>query len=134
MASYSGKQGTLKKGDPAVEVTDVRNWVFRERDLTLRWASNMSGAWRRALPGVREFSGSFQAHAQDGLNSAPAYAGERVTLQLHVDGTGDNFINAPVLITEAQIRIDLDDGQVVLWEFAFTGSGEPTKNGSLLIP
>jgi hypothetical protein len=128
MAVLSGKSGTLYLGTD--EVTPVANWKLALTSHNPAYAANDTGGWQQRVAGVCDSSGSF-AVLVDPSGHCPLSEGDAVTLELHVDSSGDNYYSVPAIINAIQVDVDISAGSIVAYAVAFSGNGTVTPNGAL---
>ncbi len=119
----SGKNGSVKIGDAVAEIT---RWSFAKQAVSSRYASNSSGGFKRTLAGAK--SGSGQIEFKFDVDAAsPLVEGASVTLLLYLDAT--RFYSVPAVLTQVQIDVNIDKGDVVSGAARFETDGawtEPT--------
>ena len=128
MPVLSGKSGTLKL-DGAV-VAPIGNWKLL---LTAHYktyaATDTHGAVTR-IAGPDDCSGSFDCKVTDD-GHCPVARGQEVVAQLHVDGSGNNYYEAPVVVERIAVECDILTGEVVAFAVEFLGSGPVATHGVL---
>lgn len=131
MAMFSGINGTVKHGSPASDSgIIVHGWTFNPTTTVHKRSHNQSGGFKAAVSGARDSSGSIMVSI-DGSGNLPFHDNDEVTLQLHVDGTGQNYFEVPAIIESTPVELDIDDGQIVGGTFTFQGNGPWTGHGIL---
>jgi hypothetical protein len=126
MAVLSGKAGTLKLA--GASVTPVSNWKLSLTSNNKAYAANDTGGCKSRVPGVQDSSGSFECKVSDS-GHCPVAAGDQVTAQLHVDGSGANYYELPIIIDRIQVDVDINDGQIMAFAIDFSGCGAATAHG-----
>ena len=126
----SGKDGTLYR--EGVEVVPVNNWKL-SLDVSLHaYAANDTNATKRRVAGVEDSTGSFTVGVESDAGACcPVTRGEHVTLQLHIDDTGNNYYEVPVVIGSFELDCDINDGGPLIWTVNFEGDGVVVAHGSL---
>jgi len=126
--AMSGKNGTAYKTSPTGdEIAEVTGWNFEPVTNVPKYASNMTNTHKVGVPAVDDFTGSITTKLDaDGFRH-----GDIVTLYLHVDDTGENYIEAPAVIASHPVPCDINDGEIVEVEYSFEPRGRPTYHGIL---
>jgi hypothetical protein len=124
MATFSGKDGTVKVGD--AELAEITYWSFHTLSANAAYASSSSGGYKKRVPGVKDASGQIQFK----LDPADAITGvinegANVTLLLYLDAT--HFFSVPAVIDAVQLEVDIDKGDVVGGTAVFSANGAWTK-------
>lgn len=52
----SGRDGTVKIS--SVDVKEIKKWSFNPKCSTPQYASNMTGGYKRTVPGIRDATGT----------------------------------------------------------------------------
>jgi hypothetical protein len=120
MSVISGKDGTLHVGSG--EVTPVTNWRLEKTSGNKAYAANDTGGARRRVAGVRDCRGSFEVKATS-TGHMPVDEGDSVTLQLHVDDSGNNYYQVPAIIDQVRVDVDISQGEIVAYVIDFSGDG-----------
>ena len=55
--------------------------------------------------------------------------GDAVTLDLHVDQTGDNYYSAAAIIDKIEVEADIGAGKIVAYVVEFSGNGAVVPHG-----
>ena len=131
MAVLSGKSGTLNID--ADEVTPVARWKLAVTSHNPEYAANDTGGWKQRVAGVRDSTGSFLVMADD-AGHCPVAEGDAVTLNLHVDDSGNDYYGVPAIISSIQVDVDISAGQIVAYVVGFSGNGAVTTNGIVAKP
>ncbi len=126
MAVLSGNRGTLYLN--AAQVTPVSNWKLAVISNNLDYVANDTGGWKGRAAGPSDSSGSFQLSADDQGN-VPVAAGDQVTLDLHVDRTGDNYYALAAIIDRIEVAVDISAGKLVVYAVEFSGAGAIAAHG-----
>ena len=95
MAVLSGKNGTLNLG--GFQVAPVSNWRLAVTSNNPNYAANDTGGWKQRAAGVRDSSGSFEVKVNDG-GHCPVAEGDSAALELHIDGSGNNYYAVAAII------------------------------------
>lgn len=128
MAVLSGKDGTLKLG--GAEVTPITHWKIEKTAASKAYSANDTGGARKRVPGAKDCSGRFEIQATDSGN-VPVEEGDAVTLQLHVDDSGENYYEVPALVERIRAEVDISEGRTVAHVVTFSGNGPTTAHGML---
>ena len=64
----------------------------------------------------------------------PVAEGDAVTLDLHVDRTGDNYYSAAAIIDKIEVEVDIAAGKIVAYAVEFSGDGAVVPHGILSKP
>ncbi|MGD0897984.1 MAG: hypothetical protein ABR915_09105 [Thermoguttaceae bacterium] len=126
MAVLSGKNGTLFLD--ATEVTPVVNWKLVTTSNNPDYAANDTGGWKKRAAGVRDASGSLEIKASDD-GHCPVEEGDAPTLNLHLDGSGNNYYEVPAIIDKISVDVDISRGEIVAYVVDFSGNGAITRYG-----
>lgn len=129
--AFSGKNGTAKVG--GADIAEVTAWNFEPSANVPKYASNATDTHKVGVPAVEDFSGSITTKL-DADGNMPFHVGDIATLQLHVDDTGQNYIEAQVVIASDPIPCDINDGEIVEVEYGFEPRSRPTYSGILQGP
>jgi hypothetical protein len=131
MAVLSGKNGTIHlDGSP---IAPVSNWRLAVTSSNVDYVANDTGGWKCRAPGPRDSSGSFQLKVDDG-GQCPVAKGDAVTLDLHVDQTGDNYYSAAAIIDKIEVEVDIGAGKIVAYAVEFSGNGAVLPHGIVAKP
>jgi hypothetical protein len=128
MAVLSGKAGTLKLAGGAV--TPITNWKLMQSTAAKFYAANDTGGAYRRLRSVEDSSGTFECQVTQ-RGRCPVERGENVVAQFHVDSSGDNYYQVPVIIDAVEVECDIGTGRLVAFAVAFSGDGAVTAHGVL---
>ncbi|MCS7306256.1 MAG: hypothetical protein NZ602_14255 [Thermoguttaceae bacterium] len=122
----SSKDGSVwVAGQP---VALVLWWALTKRASSKAYVANDTGAWRQRMAGAKETYGQFEMKLQaDG--TVPVQEGQEVSLRLHVDSTGQNYYELPVLIERISTRVDIATGEVIGCIVDFVSTGEVVGHG-----
>jgi hypothetical protein len=82
------------------------------------------------VAGVKDSAGRFEIQASDSA-AVPVEEGDAVTLQLHVDGSGANYYEAPAIVETIRAEVDISEGTTVAHVVTFRGNGPITPHGVL---
>lgn len=121
----SGKDGSVWVDGKRLAL--VLWWEWTQRVFHKAYATNdTGGVWGR-LPGAHDCHGRMELKTpQDG--SLPVQEGQRVTVQLHVDATGQHYYEVPVLIERISRRVDIATGQILGCVVDFVGTGPAAES------
>lgn len=128
MAVLSGKSGTLKLAGGVV--APITNWKLVQATAAKFYAANDTGGAYRRLRSVEDSSGSFECQVTHG-GRCPVERGENVVAQFHVDGSAENYYQAPVIIDAVEVECDIGTGRLVAFAIQFSGDGPVTAHGIL---
>ena len=126
MAVFSGNKGMVYAG--ASQVANVTNWSLTVEADNLD-SSAMGTEWRTFITGIKQWSGTIDAHwdltdtAQKALFDALT-GSTLVSLKLYVDSTR-NFSGA-AMITSADTTVPFDGIETIT--FNFQGNGALTRS------
>lgn len=115
MATISGKDGSVNS------FADITGWTLNVTSNNSAYASSSTGGWKKRVPGVKDWSGSFSGKYN---GSVPVSEGEEVTLTLGVDAT-DSY-SGDAVIDQVNLQVDIDNGEVVGFTASFSGAGPLT--------
>ncbi|HEY1065908.1 MAG TPA: hypothetical protein VGE52_07355 [Pirellulales bacterium] len=130
MAIFSGKDGAVQIGSNIVG--HVVAWRFTPRSRNPSWTSNATNGHKARLVGAKEGVGSFECKL-DSTGHAAVAEGDFVTLNLHVDATGENYMSIPAVIDEAPLSVDVNAGAIVGYTAKFSTRGAWTRHGILAV-
>ena len=116
MATISGKDGQVNSFD------DITGWTINVTSNNAAYASSSTGGWKKRVPGVKDWSGTFSGKFNGEL---PVAEGEEVALTLTLDGSSS--FSGDAVIDQITLQVDVDDGDVVGFTASFSGSGELTS-------
>lgn len=119
MPGFSGKSGTAKFNGG--EIFEVTAWTAEPKTNVPKYASNLTAGFKRGISAVRDWSGSIEMKCQDS-GGLPAHDGDELTVQLHADDTGNNYISGTIIISGMPISVNIDEGDPVSYTFNFEGS------------
>jgi len=128
MAVLSGKAGTLKLGGGSV--APITHWKLTWASIAKFYAANDTGGAYRRVRGVEDSSGSFVHQVTQG-GRCPVERGENVVAQFHVDGSGQNYYEASVIIDAIDVDCDIATGRLVAFAIQFSGDGPVSAHGIL---
>jgi hypothetical protein len=131
MPVISGKAGTLLLGGNTV--SPISNWKLTITSNNKAYAANDTGGSKARVAGVSDCKGSFECKVAD-TGNCPVGAGEQSLAQLHVDATGADYYQVPIIIDRIQVDVDINDGQIVAFAIDFSGNGPLQAFGVLAIP
>ena len=131
MSFISGKDGTLKLDD--VEVTQVTNWRIDKASRNKAYTANDTGAARKRVPGAKDCSGRFEIKTTQS-GHVPVEEGDVVVLELHVDGSGENYYQVPAIVDAIRAGVDISEGKMVVHLVKFSGNGPIIAHGILQKP
>ena len=131
MSFISGKDGTLKLGD--AEVTQVTNWRIEKASHNKAYTANDTGAAKKRVAGAKDCSGRFEIKTTDS-GHVPVEEGDTVTLELHVDASGENYYEVPAIVDVIGADVDISEGKTVSHVVTFSGNGPIVAHGILQKP
>jgi hypothetical protein len=131
MSFISGKDGTLRLGNN--EVTQVTHWTIEKASRNKAYTANDTGAAKGRVPGAKDCSGRFEIKATDS-GRLPVEEGDRVVLELHVDGSGENYYEVPAIVDVIRAEVDISEGKTVAHVVTFSGNGPIIAHGILQKP
>lgn len=120
----SGKDGTVKIGATAVAL--VTGWDVDFETNVYESANNETAGYKAATAGVKRVSGRIKGE----WNSAAALtitSGTAATLLLYLNAS--EFFTIPAVVKKLHVEVDVNDGNVTLYDAEFVGNGawtEPT--------
>ena len=126
MAVFSGNRGMVYAG--AAQVANVTNWSLTVEADNLD-SSAMGTEWRTFITGIKQWSGTIDAHwdltndAQKALFDALT-GSTLVSLKLYIDST-KNF-SGDAMITSADTTVPFDGIETIT--FNYQGNGELTMS------
>jgi len=127
---FSGKDGDIKIG--ATAISEIKAWTFNPKSTNPRYASGATGGYKRTVAGVKEGSGTMTGvYSNASPHIAVIDVGTSVTLKLYLDTT--HFFSVPSVIDDYKMNVDIDSGEIVGWEGAFSTDGAWTNPVSPLL-
>ncbi len=133
MAGFSGKNGSVRVG--ATHLYEVLGWDFDPKVAVPKWASNTTSGVKTGVPGVGDSSGKVEvkvhpANAGAFSGTLDLRPGQTVTLLLHADASGSNYISVQAIIENTPISVKVDpDGEPVSATYNFQGISNPIGYG-----
>lgn len=127
----SGSAMTVKTGGTPTAALHVGKWSITKKIETGKYASNSTSGWRKAVAGVKDWSGSMTVFLHDGAALEWSIEGAEVACQFHADGGGSDYYGGSIRITEVSEEFDADSGDPVASTITFEGSGALTANGTI---
>jgi hypothetical protein len=124
----SGKDGTLYASD--VEVAQMTRWRIEKTVRHKAYTANDTGGARKRVAGARDCTGRFEIQLTESGN-VPVEEGDAVTLELHVDDSGNNYYEVPAVIDAIRAATDVSEGETVSLSIDFSGNGPITAYGIL---
>ncbi|MBC7350852.1 MAG: hypothetical protein H5U08_00690 [Thermogutta sp.] len=115
MAVLSGKNGTVTIGTNQIEIL---RWTL---DIEAEVSKYGSGGWKKAVAGVIDVKGSFEA--VDSANIPDA--GTEVSLTL-TQGTGGKTYSGSAIVKKVSVTVVPDTGEIIKYSVDFEGSDEWT--------
>ena len=128
MPFISGKDGTLYASD--IEVTQLTRWRIEKTVGQKAYTANDTGGARKRVVGVQDCTGQFKIQLTESGN-VPVEEGDAVTLELHVDDSGNNYYEVPAVIDRVHAETDVSEGKTVAQSIDFSGNGPITAYGIL---
>ena len=128
MAFISGKDGTLFASD--TEVTQLTHWRIEKSVRHKAYTANDTGGSRKRVAGARDCTGRFEIQLTESGN-VPVEEGDAVTLELHVDDSGNNYYEVPAVIDRVRAETDVSEGKTVAQSIDFSGNGPIAAFGIL---
>lgn len=129
--SISGKFGDVKHTTAAgTQVCEVTKWTFDPTSAISKYASNKTGGYKKAVPGVFDGKGTVEIKL-DETTGMDFLVGATPTLFLHVNASGNDYYEVPAAISGAPIECDIDGGEVISVTYNFETNGAWTANGIL---
>lgn len=132
MAAFNGCLGTVYADSE--EILGIKNWEFSEEAESEAYRDNTTGCNSHYNVSGVETTGSFSVNLQTGATKGklPLRARDRVTLQLHIDDTGDNYFEQECIITSVgPYSVSPEDGSLVTCDFSFVVNGRMIGHGTL---
>lgn len=128
----SGAAMTVKYGATPAAALHVGKWSIAKKRETGKYASNSTAGWRKAVAGVKDWSGSMTVFIHDGEALEWSVEGAEVACQFHAVSGDADYYSGNIRITEATEEYDADSGDPVACEITFEGSGALTAAGTIL--
>lgn len=123
---FSGVGGDVKVGGSAV--AEVASWSFEPKVAVPKYVSNATAGYKAAVAGAKDGSGKVEVVLPSDGN-VPWGIGDSVTLVLHLDASGSNYLSVPAIIESAPIEVKLDGESIVSITYAFQSNGAWTEAG-----
>jgi hypothetical protein len=130
MSRFTGIDGTVKSG--GVEVTPVTAWDASITADLKEYHDNTCGKAKKRTKGVEDSSGSLEVMLDSGM-FCPVTEGAEYDLQLHVDDTGNNFLEIPAKVESIAIADSITSPDNLVYKIAWKGNGDVVKHGILAI-
>ena len=119
MAAKSGKNGLLSVNGTSA-ISSVRNWRIDPKNAVVGGAASNSGGARFNLPGVSDFSGSFQLYGPSTLGIV--VPGTAYVFYGQPDSTGDE-VKGGIIIDSMTVNCDVEGGGILSADVAFSSIG-----------
>jgi hypothetical protein len=100
VASYRGKDGVLRIGDPLAPVGNLQNWNLDETtDTVAGWG--MGDTYENTFTTVRRWTGSAEVYLDDADPTGDLRVGDEIALELYPGGvvTGSGYFSGTAMIT-----------------------------------
>jgi len=128
MPILSGKDGTVRLARG--EVFRVTGWRVEKTSANRSYAANDTGGARRRVRGVKDCAGRLEIKADDS-SPLPLCEGDCVALELHADGSGENYYELAAIVDRVGLAVDVGRGAPIGYVVAFSGNGPITPHGVL---
>jgi hypothetical protein len=122
--AISGTHGAVVVDGEALP--DVRQWTLTRRSESRAYASSSTAGCTRRLPGLRDWSVTFELYRDDG--DVPFDVGDVVTLRLWVTQAGDHRYEGQAVIDSIRPVVDIEAGRIV--SVTVTASADGALSGS----
>lgn len=122
MAAKSGKSGVLSVSGTSA-ITSVRNWRIEPKNAVVGGATSNSGGARFNIPGVFDFSGSFQLYGPSTLGYV--VPGTAYVFYGQPDSAGDE-VKGGIIIDSMTVNCDIEAGGILSADVAFSSIGAST--------
>lgn len=131
-AAISGKDGDVKIA--STSVSEVGAWTFNPKANTVKYASNKTGGYKRAVAGVKDATGTANCKFDPAtLPTASLAEGTGVTLLLYLNAT--LYYSVPSVIDDLRYNVDIDGGEIVSFDVNFSSNGAWTNpTASMTLP
>lgn len=123
---FSGKGGDAKFGvadtAAATQIVEVVKWTIDPTVAINKYNSNLTGGHKRAVPGVRDTTGTIElkVSSETGAQVGP---GDELSLRLDIDDSGSNYVEIDhAVIAGAALECDIDEGVIVSMTYPFEAS------------
>lgn len=118
--AVSGQFGTVEIG--ASDLVECTGWKFSRKANVHQYASNTSAGYKRAVAGTKSGSGTISGKYSSADPIDDHFEeGDEVTLKLYT--TASAYYSVPAVIESIDFEVDMDEGDIVSWEAAFTADG-----------
>lgn len=124
MANYSGTTGSVLIS--ASNVHDVTKWTFNTTAETSPFGSNMSGGFKKRLPGTKDGTGTIEGK----YNSASPIEDslrEGTSVTLTLQRMSGKTYSVPAVIESLELEVDIDTGAPQSWVANFGSNGAWTE-------
>jgi hypothetical protein len=108
----------------------VTDWRIEKSSANKSYTANDTGGARKRVPGVKDCSGRLEIKA-DGTCPLPLCEGECVALELHVDGSGENYYELAAVVEAIGLSVDVGRGSPIAYRVGFSGNGPIAAHGVL---
>jgi len=128
MPILSGNDGTVRlAGGELLRVTD---WQIEKTSANKSYTANDTGGARKRVPGAKDCCGRLEIKADD-ASPMPLCEGECVALELHADGSGENYYELAAVVDAIRLAVDVGRGTPIAYLVGFSGNGPITAHGVL---
>lgn len=126
--AWGGTAGTVSFTTGAYWVYNVTRWTLTENNEVLD-VTVLTGslAWRTFIPGIKNWSGSFEGYASNETSGSLDNTGEAAASATFTTGGGDTFAGS-IIIQSAEWETGIDAPDTL--RCTFQGSGALTKAGA----
>lgn len=121
MAAFNGCLGYVNQGDAQTKMPGVTLWNFGEKAKIASHQDSDIPCTEQHEPGGVTGSGRINCNLKTG-GGPPLRAGDKVALELHVDDSGQNYIDIPEAVIEEMVdmEVDISDGtKVITYSYSF---------------
>jgi hypothetical protein len=124
----SGKDGTVRLAGE--EMLHVSDWRLRRRAANKAYAANDTGGGHKRVAGAVDCTGRLVVQATDS-ERIPMCEGAFVELELHVDGSGENYFSFTAIVDSLRLRADVRNGGPQAYVIEFSNHGPIAGHGLL---
>lgn len=125
--AFTGKRGTAFKN--GAKICDTSKWTFEPSVAVGKYVSNCTNGFKKSVDGAGDSKGTIEIKVDEN-GKIPMVPGNRVTLALHVDDSGNNYYEVPAMVSTTPIEVDFASENPVAMTFNFEGDGPWTGHGT----
>ena len=113
-------------------VVPLFNWKASFAGSVHPYAANDTGGAKRRVFGVEDTTGTFQVALEETGGCAPTQRGRRHVAQFHVNASGNDYYEVPIMIESIDMEPDIQEGAPILFDVTWGADGLAVAYGKLL--